>query len=260
MIPTSGFLERRHGRRSSSFIADDPRFLMLAFGLIILAALVIGGTIGLVPVLLYVFFLYRCAGVPVGRVAKYVKTITPFIALILVVNALLVHGDPFLARVPFLSRDGVVQGIHYGVRLLVLYLSVTLFLTVASPEAIASGTAAMLRPISRTFARRAALHSFLAIGYLPLFAREIERIRVAQRFRGGGLDGGPLKRINGVRLLLVPLILSAVQRSAHLAMVVELRDIETTIGPLLVLDPLSRKDYVFVGITLGILLLSLAAS
>ncbi|MEJ2722162.1 MAG: energy-coupling factor transporter transmembrane component T, partial [bacterium] len=176
-------------KRASSFLAADPRALMLAFGLIVLSALVIGGAAELVPLLLYVFFLYRCAGVPARRVVKHIKTVTPFIVLILVVNALLVRGDPLFARVPLLSRDGAVQGVHYGVRFLVLYLSVALFLIMASPEAIAGGVAAMFRPVSGTFARRAALHSFLAIGYLPLFAGEIERIRVAQRFRGGGLDG-----------------------------------------------------------------------
>jgi energy-coupling factor transport system permease protein len=256
MILKDSYQNQSHPRSHPYFLARDPRVLMAAFGLIVMFTLVIRDTKGLALALVYVLCLHAAARMPVRAFAKNAKVVIPFVLLILVVNAVLVSGEPLTPLIPFLSYEGLASGIRYGVRLFVLYFAITLFLSVTSPEDIARGIAAILSPFSQDLARRAALHSFLSIGYLPLFSREIDRIRVAQRFRGGGLDGGPLKRLNGARLLLVPLFLSAIQRSAQLAMVVELRDIKTTIAPLLTLEPVSRRDLVFAGVTVIILVVS----
>jgi len=75
---------------------------------------------------------------------------------------------------------------------------------------------------------------------------------VAQKFRGGGLDGGFFKKVRGVRLLFVPLILSAIHRSGELAAVVELRGIERTIGGILVLERATARDYAFIATTAAV--------
>ena len=64
---------------------------------------------------------------------------------------------------------------------------------------------------------------FLSFGFLPLFADELERVRLAQRFRGGGLEGGFGRKLRGVRLLLVPLFVSAFRRADELAFAMESR-------------------------------------
>jgi energy-coupling factor transport system permease protein len=254
MIEISPHRREVSPQSSQRFIAKDPRFVMLAFALMIAFALFVRDTKGLVVELIYLLVLYRAADVPIKSIVQHVKTIVLFVVLIIAINAVLIKGEPLASNLRFISREGLTTGVHFGVRLLVLYLTVILFLYATPPESIAKGIAALIKPFSPSLARSAALNSFISLGFLPLFSREIQRIRVAQRFRGGGMDGGPLKKLNGVRLLLVPLILSAVQRSAQLAMVVELRDIRTTIAPLLTLDPVSRGDYLFVVLTSVILL------
>jgi energy-coupling factor transport system permease protein len=62
------------------------------------------------------------------------------------------------------------------------------------------------------------------MGFVPLFVDEIQRVRVAQSFRGGNLRGGMLQRAGSLRMWLVPVLMSAVRRSGELALAVELRD------------------------------------
>src|SRR6188508_906729 len=81
------------------------------------------------------------------------------------------------------------------------------------------------RRVSPALASRVAFFMFLSIGFVPLFADEIQRVRVAQSFRGGELKGSMLRRAGALRMWLVPVLMSAVRRSGELALAVELRDI-----------------------------------
>ena len=89
-----------------------------------------------------------------------------------------------------------------------------------------------------------------------MFADEAKRVRIAQRFRGGGFDGGLLHRAAAARMLLVPLLLSAIHRSGHLAMAVELRGIRSSIDVLFEDERAGRNDVVFALLTSMVLVLA----
>jgi energy-coupling factor transporter transmembrane protein EcfT len=239
--------------KESAFLAGDPRFLMAGFALIALAAFVITDTRGLLVVLVYVLALHRLAGIPSRSLVKAARSVALFVVLVVAINAVLVEGRPLNPSIPFVSREGIASGIHASVRVLVLYFGMVVFLAVASAEDMAKGISALVAPISKDLARRAAMYGFLSFGFLPLFADETRRITVAQKFRGGGLEGGLFKKLKGVRLLIVPLVLSAIHRSAELAMIVELRRIRSTIDGILVLEKTSQKDYVYLVTTVVVL-------
>jgi energy-coupling factor transport system permease protein len=225
---------------------------MAGFALIAVSSFVISNTWGLVVVLLYTLVLHRAANLPLASLLKTGRNLALFVGLIVVINGLLVEGRPLAPSVPFISREGVTSGIHASVRVLVLVIGAAVFFAVTPAEEIAKGISALVAPVSRDSARRVAMYAFLSAGFLPLFADEIRRITVAQEFRGGGFGGGLLRRIRGVRLLIVPLVLSAIHRSAELAMAVEVRRIRTAIGGILVLEKISRKDYLFLVTTVVI--------
>ena len=239
--------------KGTVFLARDPRFLIAGFALIAFSAFVIPDTRGLLVVFLYVLALHRLAGLSLKSLVKAAKGLAFFIVLVVAINAVLVEGQPLNPSVPFVSREGIASGIHASARVLVLCLGMLVFLAITPAEEIAKGISALLAPLSKNLTRRAAMYGFLSAGFVPLFADETRRITVAQKFRGGGLDGGLFKKLKGVRLLLVPLVLSAVHRSAQLAMIVELRRIRSTIGGILVLEKVSRRDYIFV-ITTAVIL------
>ena len=228
-----------------AFLARDPRCLMAGFALIAVSSFVIPNTWGLGVVLLYTLVLHRAANLPLASLLKTGRSLALFVGLIIVINGLLVEGRPLAPSVPFISREGVTSGIHASVRVLVLVIGAAVFFAVTPAEEIATGVSALFAPVSKNFARRVAMYAFLSAGFLPLFADEIRRITVAQEFRGGGFCGGLFRKLRGTRLLIVPLILSAVHRSAELATAVEVRRIREAIGGILVLEKISRKDYLF---------------
>jgi energy-coupling factor transporter transmembrane protein EcfT len=226
---------------------------MVVFAAIIVSTFVVGSVFGLLVIAVYVLFLYGLAGLPGGDLVHHAKTLGVFLVIVLVVNGLLVRGEPLLQTVPWVSREGVASGMHAGARVVVLYLGTVVFLAVAPAEAVARGVAAFLAPFSGDLARRAAMYSFLSIGFLPLFGDEIRRVSIAQEFRGGGFEGGLARKLRGARLLVVPLILSAVHRSAQLALAVEVRRIERNFAGVLVLEKMGPGDYLFLVASVAVL-------
>jgi len=243
--------------RHSALLAEDPRILLLAFLAVVIGTFVVSSGIGLLIVFAYMILLARVGGLSSATLVVTIRNLSFFLALIVIINGYLVSGRPMPGALRFLSFEGVSSGVFFALRVVVLIYSVAVFLKVTSQESLARGLAAIISPFSRSLARRVALYGFLCLGFFPLFSDEVRRVQVAQRFRGGGLDGGPLQRLAGVRLLLVPVIVSAIHRSGHLAMAVEVRDIRSTIPHLLVLAPPRSNDFLFAVITLSVLMVAL---
>lgn len=240
-------------RRPSARAAVDPRFLIAGFAMTVAAAFVIPGTPGLAAVFLYLLILHGLSGFAPSAIARAGKVVGPFVVLVIAINAVLVEGEPWIPGLGFVSREGVASGVEGAARVLVLYLAGAIFLEAAGPEDLARGISGLIRPVSRGWAESAGMHVFLSFGFLPVFAEEIRRIAVAQRFRGGGLEGGVAGKLRGARLLMVPLIISAVHRSDQLAATVELRRVRERMGSILVLEKASRKDYVFLAVTAAVM-------
>jgi len=247
------FTESSVSRRG--FFPADPRLAIAAAVLLMAAAFLTRRTDGQACLLIYLLGLHLLAGRSPRLIWKQLGRIMMFALLAVVVNALLVKGEP-LMRIwgrEVMSREGLTRGIYFFLQILVLYLTVVLFLTTTTREDVARGMCALIKPVAPGSAGKFALYAFLSIGFLPLFASEFERISLVQRFRGGGFEGGLMKKIRGVRLLLVPLILSAIHRSSQLAMVVELRGLKQRLGDLVRFEQPPVKDYLFF-MTTGLLM------
>lgn len=243
--------------RHSALLAGDPRISILAFLAVVVGTFLVSSGIGLLVIFAYMILLARFGGLPSTTLVSTLRNLSFFLALIVVVNGYFVPGRPLPGLLRFLSFEGLSSGVFFALRVVVLIYSVTVFLGITSQEALARGLSGIISPFSRSLAQRVALYGFLCLGFYPLFADEVRRIQVAQRFRGGGLGGGLRERLIGVRLLLVPVIVSAIQRSGHLAMAVEVRNIRSTIHHLLVLGPPRFNDFLFAVITLSVLMVAL---
>jgi energy-coupling factor transporter transmembrane protein EcfT len=156
---------------------------------------------------------------------RMLARVAPFAALIVVLNAVLVRGEPLLTlwgrRI--VSRQGLDDGVFFALRLGVMLLAVAALVSGARPESLARGIHDLVRRVSAGAAARLAFFVFLTMGFVPLFADEIERVRVAQSFRGGDFSGGVRRRVGSMRAWLVPLVIAAVHRSGQLALAVEIR-------------------------------------
>lgn len=159
--------------------------------------------------------------------ARALARVGPFALVIVLLNAVFVPGTPLvsLGGVRLASREGFGDGVFFSLRLAVMLMAVSLLVAAVTPEALARGVHDLLRRVSRRAASRVAFFVFMAMGFLPLVRDELDRIRVAQSFRGAGLSGGLRGRADSARAWLIPLLVSAVHRSGQLAMAVELRDV-----------------------------------
>lgn len=206
----------------------DPRALLISVVLMVAASITTVRTLpamlGLVAFLViwYVAAARRPASLP-----GVLRRILPFAAVIIVLNALLVPGAALfhVAGRGIGSIQGAHDGFFFAARLGVMLFSVSLLLAATDAESLARGVYDLLRRISPQVASRVAFFMFLSIGFVPLFADEIRRVRIAQSFRGGEPKGGMLQRAGSLRMWLVPVLMSAVRRSGEMALAVELRDI-----------------------------------
>jgi energy-coupling factor transport system permease protein len=208
----------------------DPRALLGVVFLVVVAAI---ATIRTIPAMgATLAFVCGCHALVTGRPAATLRALARIVPLAIVIvglNALLVSGEPLVSvsgwRV--VSREGLLDGCFFSLRLAVMLTAVALLISGAAPESLARGAHDLLRRLSAGAAAKAAFFVFLSMGFVPLFADEIQRIRMAQSFRGGDFSGGLWRRVGSARAWLVPLLVSAVHRSGQLALAVELRDIRT---------------------------------
>ncbi len=227
----------------------DPRLKIIGFLALIINTLIIEEPLPLALLLIYILALHVSSHLDRSLLVRSAWRISPFVALVFTINLLFSRGDGS----PELT-SAVKAGIFYSLRMLVLLYSAVVFANSTKPEEFAGGLAGIFRPLSRSASSRLALYGFIAFGAVPIFSREIKRIRTAQRFRGGGLRGGIRAKLRGVPSLLIPLILSAVHKSARLSTAVEIRGLENNIGKIIDLDRPASSDYVWITILIVLLI------
>lgn len=216
----------------------DPRPKLAAFVVLVAGAMFALETItAMAAALVYLCVLHAAAGRPGGGLGAHLRRLAPAFALIILLNGWVAPGRPALSVLgrDLLTREGLSAGVFFSLRLAVLYLSTAVLVATTPPEEFAAGLFALLRRVWPRGARRLAFYGFVSMSFVPLFGDEFHRVRTAQSFRGGGLSGGPVERVRGARLLLVPLVMSAIHRSGQLAMVTELRGLKDRLGESLAL-------------------------
>src|SRR5262245_43288799 len=210
------------------FRPSDPRIAFLVAAALVIAALAsVPDSGGMLLALVFATAWHLSVTRRMRATARVWRRVLPFALLIVIINGVLVPGEPLLviAGRRIVSWEGFDDGVFFALRLAVMLVATAAFLASSSPESMARGAYDMLRRVSKSAASRLALFVFLAMSFVPLFAGELERIRIAQGFRGGDFKGGMTRRADTVRSWLVPLLISAVHRSGELAKTVELRRI-----------------------------------
>lgn len=234
----------------------DARFGVAAFVAICAAALfALSSMPAMVVLLAYVVMLSLAVGVGVRTLGRHLWRLVPVAAVIVLLNGALLPGDALIAvrNRALLTDAGVTAGTFFALRLFVLYMASLVFLAVTPPVEFAKGVYSTLRPVSARLASRAAFYGFLVLSFVPLFADEFDRIRLAQSFRGADLSGGLGRRAAAVRALVVPLVLSAIHRSGQLATVVELRGLRDRVGVALPTTRPRAADVAFAAVTAAVI-------
>jgi energy-coupling factor transport system permease protein len=248
MVGTPFWSERfQAGERSKPFIVHPPLRCAL-FAALILLPVFLNGLAALSVLFVYLCCISIYCRVPSALLVSAVRSVSPFIALIVILN-MLFSGDGQGGPV---TGDGLMRGGVLAARVLVMYAALVVWIATTSQEEMARAAAAFVRPFSPRASGRCAMIGFISFGFLPVFFEEYERIRLVQRFRGMERRRGILDRMRGMQAVLIPLMVSAVRRSAQLSMAVELRAVQETIGVLFAGEGPGRGDYARVLLTAAV--------
>ncbi len=217
----------------------DPRIKLLCFTLLVAAITFSISYVGNAILLLVVLGLVALSKIPVRYALSGLKPALPFLALLTVMQMTLYISTltgsqncvSFFKWGPIDSNTcGVQAAIVSDVRFVDLLILGSLLTFSTTITELTLGTEGLLSPLQRHFnfpAHELALTMTIALRFVPTFAEEFERIVKAQLSRGADLGQNSrvrfIKQAYAILPLVVPLILSALQRGEELILAMEAR-------------------------------------
>lgn len=139
-------------------------------------------------------------------------------------------GSTILFTIPYVNvivRSGpIIQTLFIVLRLVIMVMITTVVTTSTKPLDLTYGLEYFMSPLKiiRFPAHEIAMTISIALRFIPTLLEETERIMKAQASRGVDLAEGKLKeKIMAIIALIVPLFISAFQRSEELANAMESR-------------------------------------
>ena len=206
----------------------DPRTKILAMILLLVCVFLPIGYIGYAALLILVFTLLKVAKIKISSIYKSLKPMWFMMLFILIINMFLIQeGDVLftLFNRPFYTK-AFTQTLMIVIRL-ALMISVTTVLTATTkPLDLTYGLEFFMTPLKviKFPAHEIAMTISIALRFIPTILEETQKIMKAQASRGVDLQEGKLKeKISAIISLIIPLFISAFQRSEELANAMEAR-------------------------------------
>ncbi len=206
----------------------DPRVkiaAIMALSILIFAA----DWAGVVLVTLLLAALIRTARLSLGEAAAALRPVSLFMAVIFLMHLLTTGGEPLFAFSPLpiaATQEGFVKGAYVTWQFAGLVIAAALLTLTTSPSELVGGIERLLRPFARIGvpSQEIAVMIAMALRFMPMLLEEYDRLRTAQMARGADFStGGLAGRMRALRLLVVPLMLSAFRRADELAVAMEAR-------------------------------------
>ena len=217
----------------------DPRTRLVSGALLVIAITFAPGLIGLGLAVAAVLGALRLARIPLPYALEGLGPPLPFIIILAILQLFLAsQGESAVwfawGPVQF-TGAGIEQAALLVLRFMALVLTISLLSFCTATTEIVRGLSALLSPLGRL---GLPVHDFIlmvqvTLRFLPLLAREAERIAKSQAARGadwGTGRGGLLRRTRQVLPLLIPLFLTSLRRAENLAVAMEARGYGTCQG------------------------------
>jgi energy-coupling factor transport system permease protein len=125
----------------------------------------------------------------------------------------------------YISWQGVVDGLLYTARLVLMILAAAILTLTTPPNDFADSLERLLAPLNRL---RVPVHELafvmtLALRFVPAIAQEAVRIQRAQVSRGAPERGSLLQQVRQLVPMIVPLFIATFHRADELALAMEAR-------------------------------------
>jgi|YNPNPStandDraft_1061719.scaffolds.fasta_scaffold21142_2 energy-coupling factor transport system permease protein len=251
----------------------DPRIKLLAGLLLVVAVTAMSSIAGLCLSFALVLVGFLAARIPLGYALSGVKPMLPFLALLGILQAIAIPQNDAnttvfwrWAFITLTARDAVAVALLF-LKFSVLVWGLSLLSFTTTTTELTHGTEHLLRPLQRVGlpAHEFALTLNVALRFVPLLAQETERLMKAQASRGADFGAGRgwnfVRRFRRLIPLLVPLILSTLQRAEDLILAMEARCYTGGKGRTYLVHFRARaSDYAMLALVVVVLAAALAAS
>ena len=180
---------------------------------------------------IFIYIVMRIAHIKLSMLFKQLKAMWMMIIILLVVN-MLVKGDESMGTINVFNTGWIIyfSAIYntlYIVFRLIIMLGLTLVLTATTkPLELTNALEWYMKPLKviKFPVHEIAMTISLALRFIPTLLEETDRIMKAQASRGVDFQNGKMsEKIRAIISLIVPLFISALQRSEELANAMEAR-------------------------------------
>ena len=206
----------------------DPRTKILAMIMLLVCVFLPIGYIGYATLLILVFALLKVSKIKVSSIYKSLKPMWFMMLFILIINMFLIQDGEVLFTL--FGRDFYTKAFTQTLMIIIrlaLMISVTSVLTATTkPLDLTYGLEFFMTPLKviKFPAHEIAMTISIALRFIPTILEETQKIMKAQASRGVDLQEGKLKeKISAIISLIIPLFISAFQRSEELANAMEAR-------------------------------------
>ncbi len=239
----------------------DPRTKIIAAALLIALAFFVEIYVGYAFYLLSLYFLLLLCRIPLGFALKGLKPMIPILALMWVFQ-LFLYTEPqaeviFSAWILEVTDAGLRMGNIIALRVLVLYMIITLLTFTTSMVELTYGMEALLQPFRRVGvpAQELAMVMVIALRFVPTLGEELEKIVKAQMARGVAFDRGNIfRRARSIMGVFLPLFVNAYKRGEELIVAMEARNYTGGAGRTKMKHlRMGRRDLAAAGVLLGYL-------
>lgn len=184
---------------------------------------------GLLAVAALIFVAVLLSRISWRIVARGLKAVTLLLLFTLLAHSL--RWEPatvalFRAGPIAVDPDGLVRGVFFSTRILLLVIGSSLLTLTTSPVELTDGLTRLMRPLEkiRIPVGEIAMILTIALRFIPTTAEEAEKIIVAQIARGARFDQRwPLARARAYIPVLIPLFVGLFKRAEELAVAMEAR-------------------------------------
>ena len=212
----------------------DPRVKLITSILYMVLAIVLND-VSLLAIMLIPLIVITLLARVLVKFAKSMLTLSPFIALILIVN--------------YLTLNSLTGSLIPVLRFILFLAAIDIFFFTTSPDDFGISLEYMRLPLSIS------LSFMLALRFIPTMATLVNDILDAQLSRGLKIDqGGFMKRIKNIMPVIIPVIILSIKKSIEVAESLEVRGLNpySKHTPYVELN-ISKNDILFLTINIIII-------
>ncbi|OWR32591.1 cobalt transport family protein [Saccharibacillus sp. O23] len=215
-------------RRDSVIHRLDPRTKLIGMVLLMIALIRLDSWIGYALASAFVLVTAGMSRFAPRLLLKGLLPVLPILAFTLLYHLFFGRGETILwAYGGFVIRaEGMQEGVRLVWRILLMILLASILTGTTRPMALAKGLETLSKPLSRLGVpvEQFALMIVMAVRFIPTIGEELERILLAQKARGHDISAlPPVKRLFAFIPILVPLLVTTVQRAEQLSLAIEAR-------------------------------------